>query len=84
MFYVVRHVEQKGAPDMPKKAKELSALAVAKFKKEGRYAVGGVDGLHFRIAGTITRAGLQFFKTLTRKRFPGIGPTSPFRRRTGT
>ena len=36
---------------MPKKAKELSAIAVSKFKKEGRYAVGGVDGLHFRIAG---------------------------------
>ncbi|WP_423681863.1 MULTISPECIES: tyrosine-type recombinase/integrase [unclassified Undibacterium] len=36
---------------MPKKAKELSALAVSKLKTEGRYAVGGVDGLHLRIAG---------------------------------
>ena len=36
---------------MPKKAKELSAVAVAKFKHEGRYAVGGVDGLHLRITG---------------------------------
>ena len=28
-----------------------TAVAVSKFKKEGRYAVGGVDGLHFRIVG---------------------------------
>lgn len=36
---------------MPRKAKELSALAVAKLKTEGRHAVGGVDGLHLRISG---------------------------------
>ena len=36
---------------MPRKAKELSALAVSKLKHEGRYAVGGVDGLHLRVAG---------------------------------
>lgn len=36
---------------MPRKAKELSALAVAKLKSDGRYAVGGVDGLHLRVAG---------------------------------
>lgn len=36
---------------MPKKAKELSALAVSKLKAEGRYAVGGADGLHLRISG---------------------------------
>jgi len=35
---------------MPKKAKELSALSVAKIKDNGRHAVGGVDGLHLRIA----------------------------------
>lgn len=35
---------------MPKKAKELSALAVSKLKEEGRHAVGGVDGLYLRIA----------------------------------
>ena len=34
---------------MPKKAKELTALSVAKIKKNGRHAVGGVDGLHLRI-----------------------------------
>ncbi|MFV7441578.1 tyrosine-type recombinase/integrase [Acinetobacter pittii] len=34
---------------MPKKAKELSAQSVSKLKKNGRYAVGGVDGLHLRV-----------------------------------
>lgn len=37
---------------MPKKAKELSALAVSRLKGDGRYAVGGVDGLYLRIANT--------------------------------
>ncbi|MAO56848.1 MAG: integrase [Rhodospirillaceae bacterium] len=36
---------------MPKKAKELSALAVSKIKDDGRHAVGGADGLHLRISG---------------------------------
>lgn len=36
---------------MPKKARELSAMAVAKLKTDGRYAVGGVDGLHLRVVG---------------------------------
>ncbi len=36
---------------MPKKAKELSALAVSKLKTDGRYAVGGVDGLYLRVVG---------------------------------
>jgi integrase len=36
---------------MPRKARELSALAVSKIKAEGRHAVGGVDGLHLRVAG---------------------------------
>ena len=36
---------------MPKKAKELSAIAISKLKAEGRYAVGGADGLYFRVVG---------------------------------
>ncbi|MER2511207.1 MAG: integrase arm-type DNA-binding domain-containing protein [Nitrosomonas ureae] len=36
---------------MPKKAKELTALAISRFKDQGRYSVGGVDGLHIRIHG---------------------------------
>ena len=34
---------------MPKKAKELSAQSVSRLKENGRYAVGGVDGLHLRV-----------------------------------
>ena len=37
---------------MPKKAKELSALSVARLKENGRHAVGGVDGLHLRIVNS--------------------------------
>lgn len=36
---------------MPKKAIELSALAVSRLKADGRHAVGGVDGLHLRVLG---------------------------------
>lgn len=36
---------------MPRKARELSALSVSKLKTDGRYAVGGVDGLHLRVLG---------------------------------
>ena len=36
---------------MPKKAKELSAIAVSKLKTKGRYAVGGIDGLHLFVVG---------------------------------
>jgi len=36
---------------MPKKARELSVLAVSRLKAEGRHAIGGVDGLYLRIAG---------------------------------
>jgi hypothetical protein len=46
---VISWLEEKVA--MPKKAKELSALAVSKLKNKGRYAVGGVDGLHMFIVG---------------------------------
>ena len=35
---------------MPKVLAELSARAVAALKTEGRHAVGGVPGLHLRIA----------------------------------
>ena len=34
-----------------KKAKELTAIAISKLKTKGRYAVGGVDGLYFRVVG---------------------------------
>jgi integrase len=36
---------------MPKIAKELTALAVSKIKKDGRHAVGDVSGLSLKVAG---------------------------------
>jgi integrase len=45
---------------MPKKAKELSALAVSKLKAEGRYAVGGADGLYLCIVGNSRTWSLRF------------------------
>lgn len=68
---------------MPKKARELSALAVSRLKTEGRHAVGGVDGLYLRIAGCsrawvlcvamgtrINKAG----KAVPRRLNMGLGP----------
>lgn len=68
---------------MPKKAKELTALAVAKLKDEGRHAVGGVDGLYLRVIGNsrawvlcsalgtrINRSG----KEVVRRLNMGLGP----------
>lgn len=34
---------------MPKKARELSAISVSKLKINGRFPVGGVDGLQLRV-----------------------------------
>ena len=56
---------------MPKKAKELSALAVSKFKAEGRYAVGGADGLYLRIVGN-SRAWILRVAVGTRTNGKGV------------
>ena len=58
---------------MPKKAKELSALAVSRLKEPGRYAVGGVDGLHLRIIGN-SRAWTLRVKVGDRRCDIGLGP----------
>jgi integrase len=58
---------------VPKKAKELSALAVSRLKEAGRYAVGGVDGLHLRIIGN-SKAWLLRVKIGDRRRDIGLGP----------
>lgn len=68
---------------MPKKAKELSALAVSRLKENGKHAVGGVDGLYLRIAGN-SRAWVlcaamgsrinQSGKEVVRRLSIGLGP----------
>ena len=45
------HHEDKGIEVMPKKAKELTAMAVSKIKSEGLHAVGGIPGLYLQIIG---------------------------------
>lgn len=60
---------------MPKKAKELSDRAVKALKAEGRYAVGGVDGLHLRISGD-SRAWVLRIKVGDRRCDIGLGPYS--------
>ena len=65
---------------MPKKAKELSALTVSELKANGRYSVGGADGLHLRIAGN-SRSWVLRIVVGTRKN--GKGKTVVHRRDIG-
>ncbi len=65
--------QEKVSAIMPKRAKELSALTVARLKNEGRHAVGGVPGLHLRIAGD-SRAWILRIKIGARRRDIGLGP----------
>ena len=59
--------------DMPRKAKELSALAVSRLRADGRHAVGGADGLHLRVAGA-SRAWVLRAKVGARRCDIGLGP----------
>ena len=72
----------KGDAVHAKKAKELSAVAVSKLKAEGRYAVGGVDGLHLCIVGNSRSWTLRIAvgtktdgkgKTVVHRRDMGLG-----------
>jgi len=57
---------------MPKRARELTALAVSKLKAEGRYAVGGAAGLHLRVAGN-SRTWVLRIKVAGKRRDMGLG-----------
>lgn len=57
---------------MPTKAKVLSALAVKNIKNDGRYAVGGIDGLHLRVVGA-SRAWVLRVVVQGRRRDIGLG-----------
>lgn len=58
---------------MPRKAKELSDRAVRALRGDGRFAVGGADGLHLRIAGE-SRAWILRIKVGERRCDMGLGP----------
>jgi len=58
---------------MPRKAKELTALAVGRLRDNGRHAVGGVDGLHLRVVGG-SRAWVLRITNQSRRCDVGLGP----------
>src|ERR671932_630549 len=57
-----------------REAKRLSAVAVAKLTKPGRYAVG--DGAYLQIAAGGTKAWVFRYKRDGRARHMGLGPVS--------
>jgi hypothetical protein len=57
---------------VPKRARELTALAVSKLKEQGRHAVGGVDGLHLRISSG-ARAWVLRIQIGDKRRDLGLG-----------
>lgn len=65
---------------MPKKAKELSALSVAKIKETGRYHVGGVDGLCLNVEGT---SRVWILRAVVGKHLDKDGKLKPHRRDIG-
>lgn len=62
---------------MPRKAKELSARAVAALKEPGAYAVGGIDGLYLTVATAGARSWLFRYSVKVgdkvRRREMGLG-----------
>ncbi|HCW3748822.1 tyrosine-type recombinase/integrase [Acinetobacter baumannii] len=65
---------------MPQKAKELSALSVAKIKETGRHSVGGVDGLCLNVEGN---SRVWILRAVVGKRLDKDGNLKPHRRDIG-
>lgn len=59
---------------MPRKAKILSARAVASIKVPGRHAVGGVDGLHLRVLNTGSASWVLRIVVNGKRTDIGLGP----------
>lgn len=58
---------------MPRKAPELSALAVRRLTKPGHYAVGGVAGLALQVTPTGARTWILRMKIGAKRRDMGLG-----------
>ncbi len=58
---------------MPKKAKELTPLAVKRLHTPGLHAVGGVSGLHLQISCNGARSWIIRITVGTRRRDMGLG-----------
>ena len=59
---------------MPKLARELTAIAVSKFKRRGRYAVGGVRGLYLQVTKTGARSWVYRQLIGESRKELGLGP----------
>jgi integrase len=59
--------------EMPRKAKELGAMAVSKLHEPGMYAVGGVDGLTLQVLPGRARSWLLRYTAGTKRREMGLG-----------
>lgn len=58
---------------MPRKARELSARAVAAIKTDGWHAVGGVDGLCLQVRGESSRSWVLRASVHGKRRVIGLG-----------
>ncbi|VUZ28996.1 Prophage integrase IntA [uncultured Comamonas sp.] len=58
---------------MPKRAKELSAVAVSKLREPGRYSVGGVEGLQLRVTNAGSRLWIYRAVVNGKRRDIGLG-----------
>ncbi|MFP3584147.1 tyrosine-type recombinase/integrase [Paraburkholderia sp. SIMBA_055] len=58
---------------MPKKAKELGALAVKRLTTLGKHPVGGVDGLYLKVASETSRSWVLRVVVAGKRREIGLG-----------
>ncbi|MDE2135502.1 MAG: integrase arm-type DNA-binding domain-containing protein [Alphaproteobacteria bacterium] len=58
---------------MPRKAKELGALAVSRLTEPGAHAVGGVDGLTLQVTEAGARSWLLRYSAGVKRREMGLG-----------
>jgi len=58
---------------VPRKAKELSSLAVRRLTRPGRWSVGGVDGLALQVTASGAQSWVLRFRSGGRQREMGLG-----------
>ncbi len=63
-----------GGRDMPKVARELSALEVRRIVSPGLHSVGGATGLHLQVTPSGARSWVLRIKVGNRRRDLGLGP----------
>src|SRR5215207_6617843 len=61
---------------MPRRAKELTAKAVAAIRTPGFHAIGGVPGLYLQVTAGAGRSWVYRYKLGQRRRDMGLGSTA--------